>query len=265
MRWQMRPYLVLLALTLCLSGCVSVFEPMPEPPTETRELLQQLPPICRSKVYVIMVNGNDPLCLGGMVDLRDYIKKMGITNIYLGETCHEAWLDREIRILHRDIPDAHFVLIGFEYGADTVRRIAQAGIDAGATIDMLIYLEPKGLSFCYPPEEPKLLRTITIQNEGWLHHKEVPEDSELIPIETHCIYEAPTHSATIDLVTSELVNLAMSVPYVHPELPKPVPLLDQVAPPPRPYVPEKAKTKDEWDFLKRQGEKPILEPVVPKP
>ena len=262
-KWLLAPVLF---LSLFQTGCLSFLNRLPVPPAEVRELNEQLPIESRGGVYVFLVNGTDTLGCGNLYGIRDYLNRLGFVKSYYGEFFHEWWLTEEILKLHIEKPDARIVVIGYEYGADAARSIAQAGADAGANIDMLMYLEPKGLSYQnISDDHAGIRRLVVVRNEKWfLSDSEVP-GSETIALPCSCLYLVPTHPTTLEIVASEMARLAMSIPVQFPPMESFPQLLDDPAPTPRPVAAQKTLPPDEWDFLKpvsRRKERPSERPAA---
>ncbi len=242
---------------MALPGCLTFLHPLPEPPCEVCEQFESIHEDSRAGVYVFMVNGNDPLCCANLKGVRDFLSRLGFVKCYCGEICHEGWMAEELVCIHRDHPESRFVVVGFEYGADSARRIVQAGLDKGATIDMLLYLEPKGTFFNLSASDPGIHRTVVVQNDRWLTKCAPVDDSEVITVSTRNRYGMPTHPAVLELLTAELSHLAAMVPIIV-YAPEPIPpLLEEVAPTPRPMLEKKAEPPDDWDFLKLISQRPL--------
>ena len=90
--------LVVASLVLGFSGCTSchhqAIRPVIEPLQNTALCGEQ-----RSQVYTFLVNGNDPLILAELYQLRGKLNEYGFTKIYSGELFHGALFEKEIRRL----------------------------------------------------------------------------------------------------------------------------------------------------------------------
>ena len=239
--------------TLALPGCLHFLHPLPEPTIEMCNDFQAIPEECRAGVYVFMVNGNDPLSCANLKGVRDFLTRLGFVKAYCGEIAHEGWMAEELVCINRDLPGSRFVVVGFEYGADSARRIVQAGLNKGATIDMLLYLEPKGSLYNVPLVDEGVRRTVLVQNDRWLTKPAPVDNAEIITVCTASRYGVPTHPEVLDLLLSELTQIAHTVPIVIYAPEGVPPLLDETAPPPRPIPERKAAPVDDWDFLKLLG------------
>ena len=240
-----------------LPGCLTSWHRLPEPSCEVCDQFQAIPDECRAGVYVFLVNGNDPFHCANLKGVRQFLSQLGFVKTYYGEVDHEDWLAEELVCINRDHPGSRFVVVGFEYGADSAHRIALAGTNHGATVDMLLFLEPKGSNYLQSAGDPGIRRIVSVHNDKWLTKTAPVEGSEIIGVSTPNRYGVPTHPEVIELLTSELTHLAPLVPIVE-YLPEPIPaLLDETAPPPRPLKEPKAQSNDEWDFLKLISKRPV--------
>ena len=233
-----------LFLLFSQSGCLSFLNRIPEPQLEVQKQNEQLPIESRCGVYVFLVNGTDPFGSANLYGVRDYLNKLGFVKSYYGEFFHEWWLIEEIRQLHKEKPDARIVVVGYEYGADAARSIALAGVEAGAGIDMLMYLEPKGLSFSdMSSDHPGIKRLVVLRKEKWfLTDSDVP-GSETISLPCSNRYLVPTHSSTLDIIAEEVTHLAMSIPVISPPTEAFPQLLDDPAPTPAGHGSETDSTR----------------------
>src|SRR5262245_51259594 len=242
-----------------LSGCLSCLHPVQGPSHEARAFCRDLPAECRSNVYIFMFNGADPTCCGNLAGVRDYLNEIGFGKTYYGQLYHAEYCAKELHKVHAERPNARFVIIGFDYGADAARQLAEAAGAAQVPVDLLLYLEPRGLggSACCPGVPIQRIVNVCA-DAGWFG-----KTAELSGAENPRICDAgkfgvPTHHVTIDLITRELTTVALSIP-TYSQLDGPiVPLVDP-APSPRPITARKVSGSDEWDFLKLHKRQVVTE------
>ena len=130
----------LLAGTLGMgSGCVSTLNPIDRPVAEQLMSCQAVPPCCKDHVYIFLINGLDPINATNLTGVRDYMHDIGFQKTYYGQLFHTRTYVEEIRRLSAADPDARFVLLGFSFGANMVRNIANAVKDDKIQIDLLVY------------------------------------------------------------------------------------------------------------------------------
>ena len=246
-----QPRLLLLFLIAFVPGCLSCLNHLPEPPCELRHEMEQIHHDSRNGVYIFFVNGTDALCCANLKGVREYLARIGFERVYIGQLCHEAWIVEEIRTLHRDQPGSRFVVVGFEFGAPIARRIVQSAAEEGAPIDLLLYLEPKGLLNYLPNCDEGVRRVISVEQHSWFSKSDIEvDDVEIVHVSCRTRYGVPTHPVVLDLLAEELAEIAQTVPVYEWRHGNPPSLLDETAPPPRPMPERKPDPEDEWDFLK---------------
>ena len=128
--------LLLLAQTGCLSFCHPIEPPSPEVFTACKELPQP----CRNHVYVFFIHGMDPLDFCDLSGVRDYVQSLGFIKTYYGQLYHTWYFTDEIRKVHQRDPEARFALVGFSFGANMVRNVANAVRADGVNVDLIVYL-----------------------------------------------------------------------------------------------------------------------------
>ena len=247
-----------------LPGCLSVFNPLPEPPAETKQLCQQLSAARRDQVYVVLLNGADPFGCGNLNGVRDYLNRLGFVKSYYGQLYHEESLLKELLAVHAGHPDARFVVVGFEYGAIAARTLIQKAHEKDLPIDLLMYLEPKGLG-SGNSQKLSAVRVITIQESDDQRLASDSTEGEIIHISPSSRYAVPTNPITLETLTTELTQLAMNVP-IPISTYEPIPsILDDPAPTPRPIVSKGPEPIDEWDFLKPVSRQKVPEVTLSLP
>lgn len=251
MRGPTRRALTALGLiTLLTPGCLSVLNPVPDPLAEARQACDSLPITSRHQVYVVLVNGADPLCCGNLQGVREYLGTLGFVKSYHAQLYHEACLIKELRDVQAEHPDARFAVVGFEYGALPARNLARRAAEEGLPIDLLVYLQPKGLKPDAGFTTSAIRRLITIHaGSGDLLQANL-QMGETVNVPCISRYGVPTHPDTLAVLATELTHLAASIPVIAPVV-EPFPsVLDDPAPTPRPIIIQPTSKTDDWDFLK---------------
>jgi hypothetical protein len=91
-------------------------------------------------VYIFAINGLDPLCLGNFNGACRYLQSRGYANVRFGQLHSSHTFDREIRAVWASDPCAHIVLIGYSFGCNYCRFIANDLARDGIPIDLLAYV-----------------------------------------------------------------------------------------------------------------------------
>ena len=196
-------------------GCLQFVNPVHPPAPEVAESCQEMSSYARRRVCIFLANGVDPLCLGNLSGVRQYLHTLGFTKTYYGQPYHGHWFKKELCRARKEDPDARFVLIGYGLGAETLRALAQSVCKEGVCIDLFVSLQGKP--------------------EGCLSGG-VVEAAEVgaCPLPEEQMLGAPTDPRTLQVLAQELTEVATRVPLV---LPSPVPPLEFKSGPTPPAYP----------------------------
>jgi hypothetical protein len=160
-------------------------------------------------VYVVMVNGLDPLYVGNLAGARDYLQQLGFSKIYFGQLYDWWWFKSKIRRAYREDPCARFVIVGYSWGASMAHSLAWAVQKEGIRIDLIVYLD--AVAFCrkfhHRPEN--VCRVLNITSFSLLCG--VPsERAENIRESNVWHFGPPTHPRTLEALAANLVTLAVA-------------------------------------------------------
>jgi hypothetical protein len=205
-------------------GCLQFLNPVHPPAAEVVEPCQAVPLCSRKHVYIFLANGVDPLCLGNLSGVREYLHCLGFTKTYYGQVYHTHWFRRELQRAHREDPEARFVLIGYGCGVDTARALVRSACQDGIPIELVLSLKgkPEGCLAAGP-----LADVVVAGAEGQGAPRPLPEERLL---------GSPTDPGTLQLLAAELTQVAAQIP-----IPQPPPLpgsgpVPETAPKPRPQT-----------------------------
>jgi hypothetical protein len=227
-------------------GCLCYLHPLEPLPMEMAEPCQTTPKCARDHVYVFLIHGMDPLDYANLTGVRDYLQELGFQKTYYGQLYHTPHFDYEIHRIHQEDPQARFVLIGFSFGANMVRDLAQSMNKDGIPLDLLVYLGGNTLHNNEYDQPANTKRILNILATGAIWHGDTMERAENIQVTDRWHFGSPTHRATLEALARELAQVASAVPAAVPAE-KDAP---ETAPPPRPAKEMPAAARGEWDFLK---------------
>jgi hypothetical protein len=225
---------------------MSFLHPVEPSLPELVQSCQELPRGCREHIYVFMIHGMDPFDYANLNGVNNYIHKLGFYQTYYGQLYHTPKFLKEIRRIHQQDPEAHFVLIGFSFGANMVRALAQSVKGDGIAIDLLFYLGGNTLENTPQDQPENALHIVNILAHGYIWNGAQMDGAENLSEEDVWHFGSPTHPRTLQVLTRELASIAMSVPIIEPVV-QPAP---NAEPTPRPVPMPTAVHRDEWDFLK---------------
>lgn len=260
--------LVLLAL-LSGPGCLSFLNPVGKPPAEQTLSTLSIPPVYRNRVYIFIVHGMDPLDAANLSGVRDYIQALGFCKTYYGQLYHYWEMKKYMLRVHEKDPAAHFVVIGFSFGANLARELAHATKEAGVPIDLLVYLGGNTLENTEHDRPQHVGRVVNILASGCIWNGCQMDNATNMHYDNCWHFGSPSHKDTRALLARELYEVALKVRVVVKAPPPPrdwgglPPAGSEEAPPPRPASeeapmprpvkpagPMAAAPRDEWDFLK---------------
>lgn len=249
--------LALAALALAAGpGCLSFVHSLDVPPPEQVQPGDAIPLPCRNHVHVFLIHGMDPFDLANLSGLTEYIHQLGYIKTHYGQLYHLWEFKKELRRVHQEDPLARFVLIGFSFGANSVRAVANSVKDDGIVIDLLVYLGGNTLDNDEKSQPKHVLHIVNILAAGciWNGAKMDRADNRHFTNVWH--FGSPTHPKTRALLAQELAVVAARVPYVdkapsyHPELeeaPRPRPLRDEAS------RQNSTQLAPEWTFLQSRS------------
>jgi len=203
----------------------------------------------RARVNVFLMNGLDPLQVGGLHCLKDEILAAGFPKVYYAQRYDREWYRRELHRLHREDPDNRFVLIGYGTAADQLRQLACQVAGEGVPLDMVLFIDPAGenadlTSAAFP--------SLVIRSQHWrLSPYLQPTES----LTVHGIRHPGINCspATVQQVVSILAESARRVPVFNKPV-ECVPVIDPTKPVPRPDTPKvMPPLPPEWRFLCPNG------------
>jgi hypothetical protein len=230
------------AIVLGASGCLCYLHPVEPVPMDLVEPCQSTPKCARDHVYVFLIHGMDPLDYANLTGLRDYIHDLGFQKTYYGQLYHTPHFDTVIHQIHEQDPEARFVLIGFSFGANMVRDLANSMNKDGIPLDLLVYLGGNTLHNNEHDQPPNTRCILNILATGAIWHGDTMDRAENTQVTDRWHFGSPTHRVTLEKLTRALAVVAASVPV-------PEPVGPETAPAPRPAAVAGGRP-GEWDFLK---------------
>jgi hypothetical protein len=237
-------------LALLMPGCLSCFNPIAYLAPDIQQECQSISPQCRDNVYVVLVDGIDPLGCGNFKGVREYLNSLGFVKCYYAQVYHEKCLLDELRYVRSVHPDARIAVVGFECGAGPAKSLACKALEEGLSVDLLVLLQPKILLVDSTAPSQTIPRVVALQTDEPEMTNPIWDPDESIKVPCGSRYRVPTHAVTLQTLAEELSQLAANAPVTIQLVDPPSSLQDKAEPTPRPVVPTRRKSTDEWDFLK---------------
>jgi hypothetical protein len=199
-----------------------------------------------------MVHGLDPFNVCNLSGVRDYLHQLGFTKTYYGQLYHAWWFEKELHRIHHDDPEAHFVLIGFSYGANVARHLAHSAQTEDIPVDLLVYLGGNTLENI-PDDQPENAgHIVNVLAAGCIWNGAILDRAENIHVTDVWHFGSPTHPRTLEALGRGMAHVADSLP-----IPESPPRSEDLGPTPRPIVVRPRTQRTEWDFLQPVPEVPV--------
>jgi len=243
----MRIAVTLLFLALCVAaGCTTCRYTSFAESLKPVEQVQVIAP-ARAKVYTFFMNGADLLELYGFSELHDQLICAGFPKIYYAQRMDREWYHRELHRLHRDEPDARFLLVGYGTAADQVQELACQVSREGIALDAVVYIDPIGAKGDLTTDVP--YRALVLKSHHWRGgvRLKVPE---AVTVNHVGHISLPAHPATVQTLVALMTESALRVPLPDQSIDC-LPLRnDGSRPIPRPAEPKEIKAPPPgWEFL----------------
>ena len=241
---------------LCLAGgqgCLCFVHSLDVPPKEQAVLGENIPAPRRGHVHVFLLQGLDPLDLANMNGLTEYIQQLGYTKTHYGQFFHQWSFRKQMRNIHKEDPEARFVVVGFSLGSFMACDLVNAVKKDGLPVDALIYVGGFILDNT-PKTQPENAGYIAnILTAGYLIKGPQMDRAENLRYTNVWHFGLPTHPQTRELLARELAVVAARVPYVQ-KAPPLRPELEEEIPRPRRLSSDQlrqmsAQLPSEWSFL----------------
>jgi hypothetical protein len=260
------PTLLLAAGLVGSSGCMCYLHPIEPLAPEHTEPCHGVVKSARDHVYVFFVHGLDPLDYANLSGVCQFVQELGFSKTYYGQLYHTPYFDSEIRKVCQDDQDARIVLVGFSFGANMVRSLAQSVKTDGIKIASLIYFGGNTLHNNDRDQPDNAEHITNILAYGCIWNGAQMDRAENLRAPGVWHFGSPTHPTSLKVLAKELARVAATVTVVDeqppdvppPEeapTPRPVKPPPEELPPPRsaPTAKESARDGDrdgEWDFLR---------------
>jgi len=201
----------------------------------------------RQQVYLFIMNGDDVLELSGLMKLRDDLTDAGFPKAYYAQKEDRNWYRREMARLHRDEPDARFVMLAYGTAAERTLALATVALQERQPLDAVIFLEPSGIEGNLRDGLPTT--TVTVRS----HRRRATLG--LVTTEEHEIAgtgwnSLARHPQLLPIVLDQLLRSAAKVRLEDTRLTLPaLPLHEASEPTPRPVEAKTTAAEPGYEFL----------------
>lgn len=235
------------------SGCLSFVHPIKPPSAEILAPSAAISPECRRHVYVFLVHGMDPLDLANLAGVQKWIQSLGYSQVYFGQLYHAWEFKQTLQRIHKEDPAGRFVLMGFSFGANVVRNIANTARESNIPIDLLVYTGGNTLHNTPVDQPPNVLRIANILASGCIWNGAHMDRADNLNYDDVWHFGSPAHKRTLDYLARELAVVAQRVPHPPERILTAPPVDANAALAPRPSTSAKVALPPEWDFLQQRA------------
>lgn len=235
---------------ISVPGCLRFLNPIREPLPMIQEAFLEAPPSSKKHVYIFFVHGLDPLDSANFFGVNNYVRQLGFEKVYYGHLYHAAYFRKEIFRIHEEDSMAHFVLIGFSFGANVVRSLTNGMKERDIPVDLLVYLGGNTLKDVPEDRPSNALRIVNILASGCIWNGAWLEGAENIHETDVWHFGTPSHPRTLAVLARQLADVAASFAVEDEQAvaaEKSSPLHEAL----------KTAKRDEWDFLMPVAQLPI--------
>jgi hypothetical protein len=113
-------------------------------------LSQQAGPGCdipltqRNQVYVFVVGGDNPLESASVDQFREGLNAQGFANVATGPSIYFFWMSSEMRRIHKEIPNAVFVIAGLDWSVPVAVKLSEKAAKEGLPVFAVVIDDPTG-------------------------------------------------------------------------------------------------------------------------
>jgi len=201
----------------------------------------------RQQVYLFIMNGDDLLELSGLMKLRDDLTEAGFPKIYYAQKEDRNWYRREMARLHRDEPDARFVMLSYGSAAERTLALATVALQEQQPLDGVVFLEPYGIEGNLRDSLPTTTVTVRSHRRRSTLGLVTTEEHEL---QGSGLNRLARHPQVLPIVLEQLSRSASRVRLEDIRLTLPaLPLHESSEQPPRPVDPKTVVSEPGYEFL----------------
>jgi hypothetical protein len=176
----------------------------------------------REHVYIFVINGLDPLCLGNLNGLCDYLVEEGFCNTYFSQLHTCAAFAQGIRQVRQEDPRARIVVIGYSCGCNCARHLVNTLCKDSTNVDLLVYLGGDMIDNSKRSFPENVCRVVNIRARGlilsggdlFLNCADIDGARNCKVDARHIL--APSRKETVELLMEELLALACGPPAAQP-------------------------------------------------
>jgi hypothetical protein len=191
-------------------GPLSFVHRLAPPPPESMAVCNAVAKDRREHVHIFLINGMDPLYLGNLVGVRDYLQQLGFSKTYYGELFHWWWFKNQLRSVSRNDPQARIVVIGFSLGGSMADSLARSLEREGLWIDMLVYVDAKSFTHNFHHLPRNVGRVVNVTSLSELWDGSSLDGAQNVHEGNVWHFGSPTHPKTLEALAVNMAAIATS-------------------------------------------------------
>jgi hypothetical protein len=98
----------------------------------------------RNLVYVFVLGGNNPIESSALDRFRQGLNAQGYAKVATGPSIFYWWMASEMKRIHREDPNAVFVIAGLDSSASLAVKLSEKVTAEGVPIDAVVIVDPSG-------------------------------------------------------------------------------------------------------------------------
>jgi hypothetical protein len=229
--------LTVLAILGNASGCITAGY-------DGAKLAREAGPKChvplenRNEVYLFVMGGNNPRELMALDKFRQGVNAGGFAKVSTGSAVYLAWMSDEMKRIHREDPNAVFIIAGLDSSAAQGVKLCEKAIDAGIPIEGMVIVDASDKT----PRPQRRVKTLIVGTSP----VNLADPSVNSLVVTPGQLGLPAEQRTI----SEVVELLNEIAIQLPQLPSNEPVSEWTYPLARDVqISLEPRMGSEWDFL----------------
>jgi hypothetical protein len=204
LRQVLTGWALVFGLTAPSAGCLGFLHAIKAPEATA---CQSLPAPSRDHIHVFLIHGLDPFDFANLRGVRDYVNALGFQNTHYGQFYDTETFHKDIRRIHQEDEAAHFVVIGFSLGARMARGMVESLQEDGVHVDLLVYLDGKGLMYLSPDLPGNVDRVLSASGPGVIWTAPQLPGAENVVLNDVWHFGVPSHSRTLEALSHELATV----------------------------------------------------------
>jgi hypothetical protein len=195
-------------------GLGSWFHPLQLTEVKLQDQVKAIPQEKRDRVHFFLINGLNPGYSANLNGLAAYFRSIGFANTSCHQMPSAGKVRKQIETLRKSDPEARIIVLGYSWGANLARSMANSLQRDGVTLDCIIYLGGDTIGNSPESRPSNVKQVLNINGNGFiatggnLTFKGTDIDGAVNHRLDVRHLALPAHRDTIHFVGQALINLA---------------------------------------------------------